>query len=61
MTDRKLDPKIARDMLEMHHEYLLERAEQHPEIAKACHAVVARERTLFAHLWSEPKEGCANV
>lgn len=46
-----------RDMLEMHREYLLERAQQYPEIAKACRAVVERERSLFAWLWYEPKNG----
>lgn len=43
-----------RDMLECHREYMLERAEQCPEIAKACRAVVERERSLFAWLWNEP-------
>jgi hypothetical protein len=53
MTQYKLEPKVMRDMLECHREYLLERAEQYPEFAKACRAVVDRERTLFAHLWND--------
>jgi hypothetical protein len=45
------EQRARRNLLEMHHEHLLERAEQCERIAKACRAVVDTERARFAYLW----------
>jgi hypothetical protein len=45
--------KIMRNLLEMHREHLLERADEYEQMAKACRAAADKEQALFAKLWGE--------